>query len=68
MKTVAWSNLAISTKQLRLAAATKEIREKCLPFLRKCINPLDDDGAPLDDNLLMSELLRYGVRYAQKKN
>ena len=68
MKTVAWSNLAISTKQLRLASATKEIREKCLPFLRKCINPLDDDGAPLDDNLLMSELLRYGVRYAQKKN
>jgi hypothetical protein len=29
---------------------------------------MDDDGAPLSDNFLMSEVLRYGVRDARKKN
>jgi hypothetical protein len=48
--------------------ATKETREKFLQFLRKCINPLDDDGAPLGDNFHMSEFLRYGVRDARTKN
>ncbi len=46
----------------------KEMREKFLPFLRKCINPLDDDGAPLGDNFIMSEFLRYGVRDARTRN
>ena len=40
------------------------MREQALPFLRKCIHPMDDDGAPLSDNFLMSEVLRYGVRDA----
>ena len=65
MNSIAWSDLGTSIKQRRLAAATDEMREKVLPFLRKCINPLDDDGTPLGDNFLMSELLRYGVARSQ---
>ena len=38
------------------------------PFLRKCINALDDGGAPLGDNFLMSEFLRYRVRDSNKRN
>ena len=44
------------------------MREKLLPFLRRSINMLDDDGAPLGDNVLLSEVLQYGVRDAHKKN
>ena len=67
-KTVAWSDLNDKTKQRRLKAATRELREKFLPFLRECINPLDDEGALLNDNFIMSELLRYGVRDANVRN
>ena len=38
------------------------------PTFRKCVTTLDDDGAPLGDNFLVSELLRYGVRDANEKN
>ena len=68
LNSIAWSDLGDSVKRRRLAAATKEMRENFLPFLRKCINPLDDDGAPLGDNFLMSEFLRYGVRDSNKRN
>jgi hypothetical protein len=44
------------------------MREQALPFLRKCVHPMDDDGAPLRDNFLLSEVLRYGVRDARKMN
>jgi hypothetical protein len=44
------------------------MKEQALPFLRKCVHPMDDDGTPLGDNFLMSEVLRYGVRDAYKKN
>ncbi len=44
------------------------MREHALPFLRKCVHPMDDDGAPPSDNFLMSKVLRYGVRDAYKKN
>ncbi len=44
------------------------MRDNFLPFLRKCINALDDDGVPLDDNFLMSEFLRYRVRDSNKRN
>ncbi len=44
------------------------MRQNFLPFLRECINALDEEGALLSDNFLMSELLLYGVRDAQKKN
>ena len=49
-------------------AGTKEMRQNFLPFLRECINALDEEGALLSDNFLMSELLRYGVRDARKMN
>ena len=62
LNSIAWSDLGDSVKRRRLAAATKEMRENFLPFPRKCINSLDDDGAPLGDNFLLSEFLRYGVR------
>ena len=48
--------------------AARYMREQALPFLRKCIHPMDDDGAPLSDNFLMSEILRYGLRDAYTKN
>jgi hypothetical protein len=38
------------------------MRDNFLPFLRKCVNALDDGRAPLGDNFLMSEFLRYRVR------
>jgi hypothetical protein len=68
LNSIAWSDLGESVKRRRLAAATKEMRENFLPFLRKCIDALDEDGAPLGDDFLMSEFLRYGVRDANKRN
>ena len=44
------------------------MREQVLPFLRKWVHPMDDDGAPLSDNFLLSKVLRYGVRDARKMN
>ena len=44
------------------------MREQALPFLRKCVHPMDDDGAPLSDNFLMAEILRYGICDAYKEN
>ena len=44
------------------------MREQVLPFLRKWVHPMDDDGAPLRDNVLLSKVLRYGVRDARKMN
>ena len=67
-KTVAWSDLCDSVKQRRLMAGTKEMSDNLLPFLRECINAQDEDGALLSDNFIMSELLRYGVRDARKRN
>ena len=64
MNSVAWNELADTVKLRRLSAATKEMRDRVLPFLRNGFNALNDDGAPLGDNFLMSELLRYGVRDA----
>jgi hypothetical protein len=66
--TIAWDNLADNTKRRRLQDAARYMREHALPFLRKCVHPMDDDGAPLSDNFLISEVLRYGVRDAYKKN
>jgi hypothetical protein len=42
--------------------------QQVLLFLRNCVHTMDDDGAPLSDNFLMSEVLRYVVRDANKKN
>jgi len=44
------------------------MREQALPFLRKCVHPMDDNGAPQSDNFLISEVLRYAVCDANKKN
>jgi hypothetical protein len=57
--TIAWDDLADTTKQRRLQEAARYMREQALPFLRKCVHPMDDDGAPLSDNFLMPEVLRY---------
>jgi hypothetical protein len=67
-KTVAWSDLGDTSKQRRLKAGARELREKFLHFLRECINPLDEEGALLSDNFIMSELLRYWVRDAYVRN
>jgi hypothetical protein len=66
--TIAWSNLAVSSRQRRLQEAARYMKEHTQPFLRKCVHPMDDNGALLSDNFLMSEVLRYGVRDARKKN
>ena len=66
--TVAWDNLADITKRRRLKEAARCMREQVLPFLRKWVHPMDDDGAPLSDNFLLSKVLRYGVRDARKMN
>ncbi len=64
---IAWDNLAVRIKQRRLKSAACYMREHALPFLRKCVHPMDDDGrAPFSDGFLMSEVLRYGVRDAKK--
>ena len=47
LNSIAWRDLEDSVKRRRLTVATKEMREKLLPFLSKCINPLDGDGAQL---------------------
>ncbi len=66
--TNAWDNLADTTEQRHLKEAAGYMREQALQFLRKSIHPMDDDGAPLSDNFLMSEVLRYRVRDAREKN
>ena len=48
--TIAWDNLADKTKRRRLHDTARYMREQALPFLCKCIHPMDDDGAPLSDN------------------
>ncbi len=35
--TIAWSNLAVSSRQRRLQEAARYMREHALPFLRKCV-------------------------------
>jgi hypothetical protein len=44
------------------------MKEQVLPFLRKWVHTMDDDGALLSDNFLLSKVLRYGVRDARKMN
>ncbi len=44
------------------------MREQVLPFLHKWVHPMDDDGAQLSGNFLLSKVLRYGVRDARKMN
>jgi hypothetical protein len=55
--TIASSYLADTTKRRRLRSAVCYMRERALPFLRTYVNPMVDDGAPLSDNFLMSEVL-----------
>ena len=52
LNSIAWSDLGESVKRRRLAAATKEMRDNFLPFLRQCIDALDEDGAPLGDDMV----------------
>ncbi len=47
LNSIAWSDLGDSFKRRSLTVANKEMREKLLLFLRKCINPLDGDCAQL---------------------
>ncbi len=66
--TNAWDNLADTTEQRHLKEAAGYMREQALPFLHKSIHPMDDYCAPLSNNFLMSEVLRYRVRDAREKN
>jgi hypothetical protein len=68
MKTIARSNLADRVKRRHLTTTARYMSKQALPVLRKCVHAMDDDGAQLSDNFLMSEVLRYGVRDANQKN
>ena len=56
-----WSELSGTECNQRLCVASKYMRDKVLPFLRRCLNALGDDGEPLSDNAIMAEVLRYWV-------
>ena len=63
-----WSELSGTECNQRLCVASEFMRDKALPFLRRCLNALGDDGEPLSDNAIMAEVLQYGVIAANWKN
>ena len=47
-----WSELSASETRRRLCVASEYMRDKALPFLRRCLNALGDDGEPLSENAI----------------